>query len=71
MLWRDGKPEGMYSAPAILAIKAGVKHAFQALDEDALIYCLHNLHGKEWVQVLEEHDLAETLGSIGERSAYD
>lgn len=65
VLWRDGEPEGVYAAPAVLVIRAGVKHAFQTLGDSALIYCLHNLHGKEWVQVLEEHDLIEdTFGGL-------
>ena len=63
ILWRDDKPEEMLVAPAVIVIKAGQKHAFQALGEDVLLYCLHNLHGREWVEVLEEHDLNEILGA--------
>lgn len=61
ILWVDGKPSGRYKAPSIIVIRAGQRHAFQALGEPALIYCLHNLHGGQWPRILAELDLEEAL----------
>lgn len=60
-VWKDGVLDKQYTAPAGIFIKAGVKHTFQSLDDDTIIYCIHNLHGEDAVKVLEEHDL---LGEV-------
>jgi quercetin dioxygenase-like cupin family protein len=54
-LWRDGCLDQRYAAPAAIVIKAGVKHLFQSLVDDTILYCIHNLHGAEMVQLLAEH----------------
>lgn len=43
--WRDGESIGEFSAPAIVKIPAGAKHAFKALTDDVSLCCLHNLRG--------------------------
>ena len=44
-LWQDGKQVGQYTAPAMVKIPAGSKHAFMALTDDVVLCCLHNLRG--------------------------
>ena len=43
--WQDGEILGTYSAPAIIKILAGKKHAFSAVTDDVVLCCLHNLRG--------------------------
>lgn len=43
--WQDGELLGEFSAPAIIKIPAGAKHAFKALTDDVSLCCLHNLRG--------------------------
>jgi quercetin dioxygenase-like cupin family protein len=43
--WQDGEWFGEFSAPAIIKISAGKKHAFRALTDDVALCCLHNLRG--------------------------
>ena len=59
VVWCEGKEPRYYEAPAIVEILAGVGHEFQVLEDNTLLYCLHNLHGAEAVAVLREHDLEE------------
>lgn len=59
-VWRDGVMDPkIYEAPCGIFIKAGVKHAFLALDDDTTAYCIHNLHGKKAVSVLAKHDMTK------------
>ncbi len=57
-LWKENEVL-FYVAPAIIWIEKEVKHKFQTLEDETLIYCLHNLNGEEQVRVLEEHHLLE------------
>jgi len=43
--WQDGEIMGKFTAPAIIKIPAGKKHAFKALTDDVALCCLHNLRG--------------------------
>jgi quercetin dioxygenase-like cupin family protein len=56
-VWREGQFDRTYDAPAAIFIKAGVKHLFQSLMPNTIIYCIHNLHGEQAVKILEEHQL--------------
>jgi quercetin dioxygenase-like cupin family protein len=56
-VYEDGKMTGEHSAPTCLSIKAGVKHTFESLEDDTIIYCIHNLMRSEIVEILEEHQL--------------
>lgn len=58
-VWADGVSLGEFKAPAAITIKAGVRHTFQSLAHDTMIYCIHNLHGEEAVKVLAEHNLVD------------
>lgn len=58
-VWKDGKLDQRYDAPRAITIKAGVKHTFQSLENDTIIYCIHNLHSEDKIAILSEHDLAE------------
>lgn len=57
--WRDGEFDKRYVAPAAIFIKASVKHLFQSLEDDTIIYCIHNLHSQDKVSILAEHSLDE------------
>jgi hypothetical protein len=54
-LWKDGKLDKQYHAPALIKIDAGVWHTFQTLKDDTTILCIHRL-GNE---ILEKHGLTE------------
>jgi hypothetical protein len=43
--WQDGEWFGEFSAPAMIKISTGKKHAFRALTDDVALCCLHNLRG--------------------------
>lgn len=54
-VWKDGKLDKQYKAPALIFIAAGVWHTFQTLEDDTTILCIHRL-GNE---ILEKHGLSE------------
>jgi quercetin dioxygenase-like cupin family protein len=56
--WKNGTFDRIYVAPSTIFIRAGVKHLFQTLEDDTILYCIHNLHDKEKVAILEEHELS-------------
>jgi hypothetical protein len=43
--WQDGEFLGEFSAPSMIKILAGRKHAFRAVTDDVALCCLHNLRG--------------------------
>ena len=43
--WQDGEILGTFTAPAVITIPAGKKHAFTALTDNVILCCLHNLRG--------------------------
>ena len=43
--WQDGEILGTFTAPAVVTIPAGKKHAFTALTDNVILCCLHNLRG--------------------------
>lgn len=59
-VFEDGKLIGDRVAPAGVFIKAGVKHAFQSLEDKTVIYCIHRLHGTAEVEIAEEHQLVRS-----------
>ena len=58
-VWCDGQYVGDFSAPHPLFIEAGTKHMFLALEDDTVVYCIHNLSRSDVVEVLEENNLRE------------
>ena len=56
--WADNMLLGDFKAPAPIFIKAKVKHTFQTLEDDTLIYCIHNSSRLGIIEVVEEHQFA-------------
>jgi len=58
-VWQDGKLDADYHAPCLLHIRAGVKHLFQALEDNTRVLCIHNVSRAEIVEILERHDIVK------------
>lgn len=43
--WRDGIHMGDFKAPTGIIVRAHSRHAFQALTDGVVMYCIHNTHG--------------------------
>ena len=56
-IWEDGVDKGIRVAPTGIYIKAGIKHMFHTLEDDTLLYCIHNVSPKGKVEVKEEHQI--------------
>ncbi len=41
-----------FSAPYPIFVAAGTPHKFMALEDNTILYCIHNLHGKGAVSIL-------------------
>lgn len=52
----DG-PLVRHHAPKAIPIRAGTKHLFKALVDGTMVACVHNLHGKGYPAVRDEHKL--------------
>lgn len=52
-----------YAAPTAIVIEAGKSHSFVALEDETLLFCIHNLLEPETAAVLAEHgvDAMETI----------
>lgn len=59
VLWIGDKPGLYYKAPTIMFIAKGIEHRFQTLEDDCLVYCVHNLRGADARRTLEELDLVD------------
>lgn len=56
-VWRDGVLGEVVQEFHSIHIKAGVKHTFQALEDNTVVLCIHNLHSADKVAIMEEHQL--------------
>lgn len=56
-VWCDGELKGEYHAPSAIFIKEGCKHKFITLEDNTIIYCIHNISRTGEVDVLEEHQI--------------
>ncbi len=56
-VWEDGKFIGDKIAPTGIFIKAGVKHSFLTLEDDTILYCIHNVTRTGEVEIKEEHQI--------------
>ena len=56
-LYANGVYQGVFRAPCGILIKAGVKHKFLILEDDTIIYCIHNVSRTGEIDVQEEHEL--------------
>ena len=59
MLYADNVYQGVYRAPAGIIIKAGVKHRFVTLEDNTIVYCIHNVSRSGGIDIREEHKLIE------------
>lgn len=57
LVWRDGELDGRVDAPTGILVKAGVGHAFQALEDDTILYCIHGDSSEEAQAVLKAYNL--------------
>lgn len=58
-VWADGVYKGDRTAPDIIYIQAEVKHTFLTLEDNTLMYCLHNAARPDVAAILEEHQIVE------------
>ena len=59
--WREGEDRGVIQAPHGLFIEAGVKHRFDALEDETVVLCIHNLSRTPGrVEIAAEHNLVGT-----------
>ncbi len=58
-VWAGDEDLGVYRAPRLLVIKAGVKHRFEALEDNSNFLCIHNITRTGIVEIAEEHQLVE------------
>jgi len=56
-IWKDGVLWGDFEAPTGIRIDAHTKHKFLSLEDDTLIYCIHNIRDAEQVDIFEENQL--------------
>jgi len=56
-VWKGGVYAGEEKAPKPLYIAAGVQHAFEALENDTVIYCIHNTARTGEIEIAFEHKL--------------
>lgn len=54
--WCGEELLGEFEGPHVLTIPAHSKHTFLAL-ADTVIYCIHNMRGREEYKISEEHGL--------------
>lgn len=58
-MWKEGEFVADFKAPAPIFIQRGVKHTFQSLEDNTLIYCVHNSHGLRSIQIVAEHQFSD------------
>jgi len=55
-VWQDEKLMGDFKAPMPFEIKAGVKHTFLSLEDNTVVYCIHQTRNYEGVSIESEHN---------------
>lgn len=55
-VWQDGELLGDFEAPDTILIPAKTKHVFQSLENDTLLYCIHNVMRQGKVEIHETHE---------------
>ncbi len=56
-VWKRNKVLGTYTAPDMIYIEAGVKHAFETLEDNTSLYCIHNVARNGLIGIREEHEI--------------
>ncbi len=60
-VWKDGVLAGDEKAPTAIEIAAGVAHLFQSLEDNTILYCIHNVSRTGKVDILREHQIGEVV----------
>ncbi len=55
VVWAGDVTLGVFRAPAGITIRAGVKHLFQSLEDDTVIYCVHNTSRTGAIESVDDH----------------
>lgn len=55
--WKEGTLLGEFTAPNHIIIAANTKHTFETLEDNVLIYCVHNIERNDEIEVAEEHQI--------------
>lgn len=58
-VWLDEESLGVFFAPKPILILAGRKHLFCTLEDDTVIYCIHNVSRAGVIEVRDEHHLVD------------
>lgn len=53
-VWIDGQQCEDIKAPRPIFVEAGRQHSFQALEDETVLYCIHNLHGADEIDIVAE-----------------
>lgn len=56
-VWEDEVLKGDFTAPTGLFIRAGTKHCFLSLEDNTVVYCIHNVSRGDLVEILEENHI--------------
>lgn len=59
IVWAADENLGEFKAPAMVEIKANVKHAFKTLEDNTSLYCIHNTSRNGIIEVKEENNLEQ------------
>jgi quercetin dioxygenase-like cupin family protein len=58
-VWKNGWHIGDFVAPKGIIIEANTKHIFVTLEDDTIIYCIHNISRTGEIDIHEENNLPE------------
>lgn len=56
-VWKDGEFLGQFAAPQQIVIDAEVKHLFQAMMDNTVVICIHNVSRTGDIEIAEEHQI--------------
>jgi len=59
-VWKNGVYSGEFHAPACINIEAKIKHAFVSVEDDTVLYCIHNVSRSGEVEIHEHHEFGDT-----------
>jgi quercetin dioxygenase-like cupin family protein len=56
-VWKNGVLAAVEKAPKAIEIEAGVAHTFQSLEDNTILYCIHNISRTGEVEIEREHQI--------------
>lgn len=59
--WKEDQLLGDFTAPTHIIIAANTKHNFQTLEDNVLLYCVHNASRKGEIEIDEENQIVGKL----------